>query len=252
MGAPPIHRDAPEEMTTPAQRLQRIAVAFQENLERIREKALGPAGELQAVAAESVQGTGAPKKHIVAAACACCADTLSRLYGPVAWRSGVGTKVKDIVSAIENDVFQIQDTMWPSIREFLFDFSVSNYPLTQLIGKSQVAWPVGKLFRMYLVAESELNGASPSDRRYLVTRDLVKLCLLPSDIKMLIYAGYEHHDPKQLAMLGAIQKTISRCSERWAAENWLFVGLVGRWPAFQACNFHVINPATETLDMLEL
>ena len=134
------------------------------------------------------------------------------------------SKVREILLAVYPNVLSIQDD-WPKIAEYMHDFSASNYALTEVTEKQDgFAWPPDKLFKLHLAAESETGGGSFNERRNLVTRDLVKLCLVRADVKVFVYAGYpsgrEELPASAAAALwrGDRRKTIRRCSETGVAR----------------------------------
>lgn len=135
----------------------------------------------------------------------------------------------------------------------MHDFSASNRSLTELIGKRRGIdedWKPGDVFRQLLAVESELNGESPKARRELVCRDLAKLCLVRSDLKVVVYPGYEEGETRQL-MLDAILRTIERCfEERPISGAWLFIGLLGAWPQQMSICFHVLNCTEHRLELM--
>lgn len=252
-------KEEPDGPTTPEERLRRIAVAFRTGLNSIREFIAADQGDedAKAFAAERT-GIGTPYKHIIAAAFACCDVELASLYGRVRWRCSLSidndtkvSKVREILSAVHPNAANIQDD-WPKIAEFMHDFSASNFALTEVTGKMEgFAWSPEKFFKLHVAAESETGGGSFKVRRHLITRDLVKLCLVKADTKVLVYAGYpqagknsQHRQP----LLNLIVETIRRCYEEGRPGGWLFIGLLGMWPDNQTMYLHTLLPGGEAAE----
>lgn len=253
MAAPRVRLSKPVRATTPLEKLEIVGTGFRGNLEKIRSHATAPRSDIKEIAEESIKATGCPKKHIIASAFGCCDHLLAELYGPLRWRSSLSkSKVKTIVGEVGRLAAGADDAEWPGIFEFIVDFSASNRSLTEVIGKkrgSDEDWEPGWVFNQYLAVESELNGGCPKGRRDLACRDVIKLCLVQSELKVLVYPGDERDNYEQ-QMLDALLRTIKRChANRRDPGAWLLIGLVGDWPDRMSVSFHVLNNKTHKLEL---
>lgn len=252
MAAPRVKLSKPTRATTSLERLEAVGTGFRNNLEKIRGHATAPCDDLKEIVRESIEATGCPRKHIIASAFGCCEDLLAELYGPLRWRSSLSkSKVKTIVEKVGRHAHLADNAEWPRVFEFMVDFSASNHSLTEVIDKKiehDEDWKPEWRFKQYLAVESELNGGCPKARRDLACRDLIKLCLVRSDLKVLVYPGDERGKYQQ-AMLDAVLRTIGRChAERPIPGAWLLIGLVGDWPERMSVSFHVLNNEKHLLE----
>jgi hypothetical protein len=256
MTAPLNDKEHPDGPTTLELKLKRLCKAFKSGLELIRGYATanGSDPDVKAYTAEGT-GVGAPRKHVIAAALACMDNELASLFGRVRWRCSMSinqetevSKVREILNAIRPDAAHIQDA-WPRTIEFIHDFSASNYALTEVTGKNAAFdWTGKPPFKFHLACESETGGGSYTLRRNLVTRDLVKLCVVQSDVKMLVYSGYPENgagSEHRQSMLDAVVETIRRCYDGPRPGGWLLLGLLGTWPASQSVYAHTLTPAPD-------
>jgi hypothetical protein len=219
---------------------------------------------VKSIAGEPVND-GCPPKHAICAAFSLCKKTMAEQFAPspVRWRCAVGTIKDEIRSKVENilkevgpDVLGDEDpwaecpNQWPTIKEFMFDFAYSNYRIPDLTGQWD-GWVEGAVFKLLLAAESEVQGTALTGRVNLVTRDLVKLCLVNSDVKVLVYKGYDPHDDPndyKSQMVAAIQRTIERCYKPGEIPGeWLFLGLLGHWPDSQTAYQHILTPENKSM-----
>ena len=253
MGVPPNDKEQAEESTTLEEKLRRLAVAFKDNLAMIREFASGDSHTHDAkdFAADGTR-VGGPKKHVIAATFACWETELASLFGRVRWRCSMSinkktkiSKVLTILNSVCPYAKRIQD-QWPKIAEYMHDYSAANYAITEVTGKTPgFVWPPDKSFKLLVAAESETGGKSFNIRRNLVTRDLVKLCLTPAEVKVLVYKGYEEEratSENRQTMLDAIVETVRRCYEGQRPGGWLLFGLLGKWPTTQSVYIHTLTP----------
>lgn len=255
MGKPTKDFLQPEHETTFAEKLTRIALRFRSSLEKIRAHAATGDDDSNEFAAEGIQ-LGSPKKHVVAAAFALSVDEMARLFGRVRWRSSMSEskevadgKVRSILNAIDPEAEKTRDMR---IIEFMHDFSASNYAVTELIGQVE-GYPAkhNPVFKMWLVAESETGGSSPRQRQKLVYRDMVKLCLVETEVRVLVYRGYDEEEAgERHAMLDGALRTIRRITPAPAPlQGWLFIGLLGNWPHSQTMYFHTISDAGDMVSL---
>lgn len=241
--------------------LRKICQSFKKGLEAVR-NAVSEDDEVGELARDPTN-RGCPKKHAICSAFACCDQVIKDEFKTeVKWRCSVGKKKGVPLSKIQRILMKIHDTArcgedeWCPIKEFMFDFSFSNSSLPQLIGKNE-GFPADSVFELLLAAESEVQGGSPEDRIHLVTRDLVKLCLVNSRVRVLVYKGYENTNAdkdNRETMRKAIERTIQRCYGKGKGKipgEWLFLGLLGKWPADQTAYQHILTPSMESLTEME-
>ncbi|MBN9119038.1 MAG: hypothetical protein J0I06_07740 [Planctomycetes bacterium] len=246
-------------------RLKALCGAFKHGLDAIRKRACDN-GIVKDIAGVGVND-GCPPKYAICAAFALCDQTMREQFAPspIRWRCAmsdldgdVRTRVQHIVEQVGPAAMNLEDPWarcedpWPTIKEFMFDFSFSNYRIPELTGQWD-GWPNGSgtVFRLLLAAESEVQGTGFTGRVNLVTRDLVKLCLVKSDLKVLVYKGYDQEDEAKGwkdGMLARIETTIKRCYENeHVPGEWLFLGLLGKWPESQSAYQHILTPQHQSI-----
>jgi len=170
---------------------------------------------------------GLPKKEAVCAALVGCGKELATIME--GWKGdlckGIVPKCRCSVEGKDEgsvkgvkalvDKYCDGDLKTDKIREFLVDFSFSSHDLRDVTGKKQDhKWKPEEKFFLWLAAESELSG----DPR----RDLLKLCLVNSFVKLLVY---KQTDRRKKDFEQVIRLCCGEDPSCQGTVEWLFVGI---------------------------
>jgi len=140
----------------------------------------------------------------------------------------------------------------PKMPEFMVDFSFSSHKLGDVYDQTKYDWKSGEKFILMLAAEAESQeGAEKTARE----RDLLKLCLINSPIRILIFWGTPREFESRLRSL--FKNLITRCCgpdpSSGGSAGWLFVGLHGDWPTrLETFAYHWGKPGQGDPDIIPL